>query len=310
MDKYSGHRGASADRAFWLQVYNGGPYSYDRVTRSSGIIENLSACVLGGIQPEPMRKIAEGTVDDGLIQRICPIMVRPGTAGQDAAPAANVARYANLVERLHTIREPFSTIIFDDEARALRQTLAEKHQNLTACEAVNRKLAAHIGKYDGIFARLCLLWHCVDHCGTDNWQAELNVLISAATAQRVERFLHGFLLPHAAAFYFNVFGLSDDHERLTAVAGYILAHGLEIVSSRDVQHGVRMMRRLDRQDIASVFYQLYALGWLIPPVGPATRDTIRWLVNPEVHRRFQARAVQEKARRQQAREILVKLRAR
>jgi len=310
MDKYSGHRGASADRAFWLQAYNGGPYSYDRVTRSSGIIENLSACVLGGIQPEPMRKIAEGTVDDGLIQRLCPIMVRPGTAGQDARPAASTPRYAELIKRLHTIREPFDTIIFDDEARALRQTLAEKHQNLMACEAVNRKLGAHIGKFDGIFARLCLLWHCVDHCSTNNWQTELSILVSAATAQRVEQFLHGFLLPHAAAFYFDVFGLSDDHERLTAVAGYILAHRLEVVTNRDVQHGIRMMRKLDRQDVTSVFYQLYALGWLLPPVGPATRDTLRWMVNPTVHRLFEARAAQERARRQQAREILVTLRAR
>src|SRR5262249_4004125 len=65
---------------------------------------------------------------------------------------------------------------------------------LMACEAVNKKLAAHIGKYDGLFARLCLIWHCIEH-------ADRNLIdqIDENTARRVERFLHCFLLPHATA---------------------------------------------------------------------------------------------------------------
>ena len=50
-----------------------------------------------------------------------------------------------------------------------------------ACEAVNKKLAAHIGKYDGLFARLCLIWHCIEH-------ADRNLIdqIDEDTARRVE----------------------------------------------------------------------------------------------------------------------------
>jgi len=70
IDKYAGHRGAAADRSFWLQAYNGGAYTFDRIKRGSGRIEHLSVSVLGGIQPEPMRKLAADTVDDGLIQRL------------------------------------------------------------------------------------------------------------------------------------------------------------------------------------------------------------------------------------------------
>src|SRR5262249_43671785 len=72
MDKYAGHRGAAKDRGFWLQSYNGGSYVFDRVSRGSGLVENLSVSLLGGIQPETMRKISADTVDDGLIQRIVP----------------------------------------------------------------------------------------------------------------------------------------------------------------------------------------------------------------------------------------------
>src|SRR5262249_45586925 len=78
MDKYTSGRGAGADRGFWLQAYNGHAYSYNRVKRGSGFVEHLSVSVLGGIQPEAMRKLVEDSVDDGLIQRLVPIMLRPG----------------------------------------------------------------------------------------------------------------------------------------------------------------------------------------------------------------------------------------
>src|ERR1700730_5756519 len=43
---------------------------------------------------------------------------------------------------------------------------------------------------------------------------------------RVERFIHSFLFPHALAFYAGILGLADDHDRLAAVAGYVLAYKL------------------------------------------------------------------------------------
>ena len=52
-------------------------------------------------------------------------------------------------------------------------------------------------------------------------------IVSFATAKRVADFMHQFLFRHAIAFYAGVLGLADDHDRLTAVAGFILAHKLE-----------------------------------------------------------------------------------
>src|SRR5205807_2600292 len=42
MDKYNSGRGAAKDRGFWLQAWNGGSYSVNRVTRDCYLIENLS----------------------------------------------------------------------------------------------------------------------------------------------------------------------------------------------------------------------------------------------------------------------------
>jgi hypothetical protein len=300
MDKYSGHRGAAKDRAFWLQAYNGGPYGYNRVTRGSGMIENLSVSVLGGIQPAPMRRLAEDTVDDGLIQRLTTIVLRPATIGRDDDSSQDAGReYDALIRRLHDLDPPFDHCRFDDGARAIRRELEQRHLDLIACEAINRKLAAHIGKYDGLFARLCLIWQCIEDLQ--------EVLVSEAIAARVRDFMHCFLLPHAVAFYAGVLGLSDDHDRLTAVAGYILARRLDRITNRDVQRGDRTMRGLNRNDVESIFHQLEALGWIRREPGARMTDPPQLVVNPEVHARFAARASQEAARRQREREMIAGL---
>jgi hypothetical protein len=56
LDRYSG--GSSKDRSFWLQAYNGGSYLVNRIKRGAIYIENLSACLLGGVQPDVIRKLA------------------------------------------------------------------------------------------------------------------------------------------------------------------------------------------------------------------------------------------------------------
>jgi hypothetical protein len=76
MDKYSNARGAAKDRAFWLEAFNGAPYSVQRVGRGSVYIENLSASLIGGIQPEPIRKVADDSADDGLLQRLLPVILK------------------------------------------------------------------------------------------------------------------------------------------------------------------------------------------------------------------------------------------
>ena len=34
-------------------------------------------------------------------------------------------------------------------------------------EGLNRKLSTAFGKQDALFARLCVIWHAVDHAGGD-----------------------------------------------------------------------------------------------------------------------------------------------
>jgi hypothetical protein len=314
MDKYNSVRGAAKDRGFWLQAWNGGSYSVNRVTRGCYLIENASVSVLGGIQPDVIRKQVEETHDDGLIQRLCPIVLQPGAAGTDEPMHEVVTAYERLIERLHNLKPSFSSGVpgpwhlpshdhleLDDAGQAVRRRLEQKHQELMGLEVINKKLASHLGKYDAFFARLCVIWHCVEHATAPDgvpW------IIDADTAERVAQFLHQFLLRHALAFYSGVLDLSDDHDRLAAVAGHILAHKLEHVTNRDVQRGDRTMRRLTRRETDSVFEQLSAFGWLFYVPPKRAGDPPSWNVNPEVHRLFADRAKQEAARREEFKKLL------
>jgi hypothetical protein len=79
MQKYNspGGSGSSADRAAWLQAYDGGSYEVDRIRRGELRIKNFSASVIGGIQPDRLAEL-KGIASDGLIQRFLPCVVQEG----------------------------------------------------------------------------------------------------------------------------------------------------------------------------------------------------------------------------------------
>ncbi len=305
MEKYGSGKGAAADRSFWLQAFNGGSYSVNRVGRGVVAIDNLSVSMLGGIQPEPIRRIAADAADDGLLQRLFPICLGPSSVGLDVPPSAAVGRYAGLVHQLHQMQRPLQgkmlevPLKFDPAAQDLRQELSEKHHEMQASwEILNKKLAAHIGKYDGLYARLCVLFHCIEAEG-----ARPPTTVSLDTARRVADFLHEFLFPHALAFYQNVLGLSDRHDAVLATAGWILAHQPQKITVRDVRRGDRTMREMDVDQAEEVLRKLDALSW-VEPLPSVRRDSVTYVVNPAVFEEFAHRAEKEKARRERARELI------
>ena len=309
MDRYSGGKGAS-NRAFWLQSWNGGGYMVNRVGRGVFHIDNIGISMLGGIQPEVIQKVARDNYDDGLIQRLIPIVLHPGTLGHDDPTPPVAHEYARLIERLYDLKpeaaetpdffQPLRIFEFDDDAQAIRRQMERRHLELQKLDLINRKLGSHCGKLNGYFSRLCLLWHCIENGDADH-------IINADTARRVARFMHEFLLPHALAFYAGILNLSEDHDHLTAVAGYILARKLKRVTTRDVAHGDRTMRKLTRRDTEAVLEQLDALGWVTRVPGPRPSSPPQWLVNPRCHELYAERAKTEEARRAEVRSIMVGL---
>jgi hypothetical protein len=156
MDKYSNARGAAKDRAFWLEAFNGNSYSVHRVGRGPVYIENLSASLIGGIQPEPFRNVADESADDGLLQRLLPVILKPAVEGRNEQASEVVSEYAALIRRLHELDSPMRggvimdfnaahpqggfVLRFDDGAQAYRQELERKH--LTSCKIARASIAS------------------------------------------------------------------------------------------------------------------------------------------------------------------------
>jgi hypothetical protein len=128
-------------------------------------------------------------------------------------------------------------------------------------------------------------------------------VISEGTARRAGEFLHRFFLPPALAFHVGMLGLSKDHDRLAAIAGYILAKGLKKITVRDIKTNVWPMRKATPQEVEEALDQLDGLGWMdrVPGVKP------QWAVNPSVHIKFAERAEEEAKRRKNVRKIMSSL---
>lgn len=303
LDKYGGSKGASADRAFWLQAFNGGSYPVNRIGRGSFMLPNLSASILGGIQPDAIRRIAGDAVDDGLLQRFLPIVLRTAALGEDEPIPGQAAQYEMAT---HAVRHAHATksLRFDAAAQSIFREVQARHHRLGSIEMLNKKLAAHIGKLDGIFARLCVVWHVM----SDPWQINVSPTIGAPVAVQVERFLRVFLLPHAFAFYSSVLGMSDEQDQLEAIGGYILAHRLDKIDHRTVQRSVRSCRKLDRFHTRPLFETLAAMNWLAAVDDPEKRNgEPLWMVNPYIYQLFAERADMEEKRRLQARATISEL---
>lgn len=314
MDKYAPGRGAQADRSFWLQAFNGGRYTLDRIARGSSQIPNLSISLLGGIQPDVIRKIIGDSVDDGLVQRLIPVILPPARIGKDVPAGEVVQTYYRLVEMLVRMQPPPRAGIpsleeatskqplkFSSGARSVRERLEEEHQQLVqSLEIVSPKLAAHFGKYEGIFARLCVTWHCIENAE----QLYPPVEIGTDTAERVAEFMEKFLRPSAIAFYVGMLGLSDGHELLLGIASYIVAKELTEVDARTIQRSTRSLKSFTADDARRLCERLEGFGW-VEQIDPKARsNTPRWRVIPAVHTMFAERGRQESERRKRAQEAI------
>ena len=128
-DRYRAGGRGGADRGAFLRLYNGGRYTIDRVSRGSFAVSNWSAGVLGGIQPEPIQRIAREAADDGLLERFIYSVPTGQDEGEDRAPNKEaLSRYAALFPVLATLHpapahtqsatgaDPTGTVVLHAEA--------------------------------------------------------------------------------------------------------------------------------------------------------------------------------------------------
>ena len=294
MDKYSGNgRGGAADRAFFLQSYNGGEHVVDRVGRGTVAINNLLTTICGGIQPDRLAQFND-LADDGLWQRFIPIVVGPGGLGADE-PAGQAAE--NFQLRLESLIDASQgdTVRLSDGAHVVRAQLEREIFALEQSDPLGAQFSSFVGKMPGLFGRLALVLNFVEPSG-------LGFIVPERIAVMARRLILECVIPHAAQVYMTMGGKASQAEAMQGIAGYVLVKKLGRVLVSDLTSNVRACRNKPLNEVHQMVSPLVSGGWLLPETpGPGNRS---WVINPIVHTKFANRSVSEGVRRAHARAIL------
>lgn len=306
LDRYNAGGRGGGDRGAYLRLFNGGRHTVDRIGRGAFACPNWSASIVGGIQPGPIQRIARDAADDGMLQRFLYCVPAGQGGGLDRAPDRDaLKRYEGLVQELSELRpkrasafqDALEVVRLDPDAQQHREALDSLVTALKAMPDTTARMKAALGKFPGIYARLCLLFHLIDiaDAKTDSR------VVPEPTARRAMLYLRDVLLPHLqraeAVMYLTT---QTGHARW--IAGFILSRGFNRVTRRDITRAYGDLRAPEcARELTSVMAGLEAMAWVRveDPDNPA-RMPAGWFVNPRVHAVFAERAEQERQRRKQA----------
>jgi hypothetical protein len=171
-------------RAFYLQSWSGGSYTFDRIGRGTVTVDDARLSIIGGIQPGPLSELVlqarRGAADDGMIERF--LIAWPDAPGEwrevDRWPDTEAKRRAwEAFEHLDALtadalgaeREqdmrgdprglPF--IRFDDDAReAFAEWRGEFERTIRAAEGEG--LEGALSKFRHHVPALALALHVID----------------------------------------------------------------------------------------------------------------------------------------------------
>lgn len=281
-DRYAAGKGG--DRAFWLETYDGGGFTLDRVKHDTPQhIAYTGTCLLGGIEPDRLRSLLLSGDDDGLRTRflfVCPDRPKrhlPTQAPDDRLIAACLARLESLEMDRDNSGQPVPRILtLSAEARATFETwwLAVPER------APAGRLKGWWGKIEGRTLRLSLVLTLLD------WASDARVgrppeAITGNAMARAIRVMEDYFWPHAQ----RAFGAPDGQEPDPLVVK--LARHLKDARPPDIT--VRALRRGafktdDARGVLTACLALSGHGWLRPAFArqgqTPGRESKRFLVNP------------------------------
>jgi len=290
MTAYSAGKGGggSPARSAYLESWNAGSADIDRVGRGRVRIRSFAVSVIGGIQDEKIRDHFKGD-SDGLLARFL-FAEAPAPTGIPRDIDDDGTQRADWFSTLHSLANSAvsGTVCLSEEAARVREGIERRAIEIGESDAPD-SWKAHAGKWPGVFLRLCLVCHLIEHA--DTVRAEKAVPeVSGDLAERVARLMHEFFEPEAARIHFSLLNRTTagrDGGDLETLGDLILRRGKPQITWREVTQGVRALRSADPASGALLLDTLASHAWLSPrQQGPRVPF---WIVNPAVFERFRAR---------------------
>ena len=194
------------DRGAWIQGYESGPFSMDRVGSGSTMVEHLGLALYGNCQPEVFRNNVKQASSDGLIQRFMPVVInsKNNVMWQDSLPASesHEQEYEQLIRDVYTQGECNYTL--SDSARTVFKAFSKYCLDIREDERVlesNSTYQTALGKLEGNFCRMALMFHIIENRGVKEVSGELMM--------RVMTLFKTFIIPSLRYTYIEVGQQSD-----------------------------------------------------------------------------------------------------
>ena len=281
MGRYSN----GSDREFWLEAWNGKPYSVERVNSPAINLDHLLIGMVGGFQPDKLARAFEGD-DDGFYARICfawPAEPSYRPLGNDVDEIE--PELVNALTRLIRLSEPKDGDVFVprtlplsvEAAETFEQFRQELHEGKQALDGRERewwsKGATQVLRLAGTLALLEWAW--------SGEAAELEDVGNPSMVAAVDIWREYFW-PHSRACL-RQGGLTKslaDARRLLRWCKREHKTEIGIVDARREALG----QTLDARETESVLEALTKGAWLKKKTIPTSgRSRHRWEVNPALH---------------------------
>jgi len=278
MSRYSGGQ----ENEFWLEAWNGNPYTVERMGRPPITVKHLLVGLVGGLQPDKLARSFKGDLD-GMYARVLfgwPVdpPYRPLTNEVAEVEPEIVNALSRIIDLPCGEQDEFAPrhIALSAEAiEAFERFRQFQHYGRDALDGRERewwaKSPAHVLRMAGT---LCYLtWAMVG--GPEPKRIDVEYVQAAI------RLVRDYFWPHSRAALRQI-GLNERHANARRVLRWIRAHHKNEISLKDVRREA-LSQSLDADQTLGLLGGLVKAGWLHETTTPtAGRPIRRWDVNPKL----------------------------
>lgn len=221
-----GNGKSDKDRPDWLSFYESGERYIDRSTEGRSYhVPSWGGCIVGGIQPSVLAKIAGKLGSDGMLQRF--MIVMPQAAGDENENARYdqeaVSRWNRIIDNLIEMYPTGYPVTLSDDAADFAADKRRWCRNLQKAN-IDPSLNFMLGKWSGLHGRLMITDHCI--ADADRGLPSPSPEVSLKTAQTTWAWMEKVLWPHAVQFYTSLSTQGDDNSALLSFANFVLARNI------------------------------------------------------------------------------------
>jgi hypothetical protein len=288
--RYAKDKG-TAERAFYLESYEGGPYAVSRATKDGMFIAVNGLTIFGRIQPERLKDFAD-LQDDGLLQRFIMVRAARAAVGRPMGAITGKADFDEAIDLLAKTRgRDYRTT--QEGGDVIRRMEADAIE-FSAFTGHGPGFSGFCGKLHGTLARLALILHMLKQPDPDM------TMIHPDTVLQAERLVHEFVYPHVRDFYAT---LRPDPVNLTCdIAAWLLTDAPHQLRASDFGKYVWACRGLTGKALNDVLDPLVTGGWLEPDTNVGLNR--RWMLNLNVRTYMAGRVMLASERRKELQRLL------